>query len=390
MANFVYPISRPDLPYINIPAPNDDYFSLLEKLNRSITGEMLDGTFNFFTDVMNDLYDISQSITAGLIPGSNLPENANRFLTTDGNPQPNLSWVLIDSNNIAPNAITSDLIAANSVGTQQLQDGCVTGRKIAIGTIDIDNMNDNSIGTNQIVNGSVTIDKLAPNIQIGTNQIVNGSVTQPKIAISAIGTPQLADGSVGTNQLANGGITNEKIQNGSINYEKLNPASVSAVPTGVIVPYTSAVVPAGYIRPYGQALSRVVFANLFAVMGTTFGAGDGNTTFNVPDLRGRTMVGIGGAVINDTNGLITNATVNAVTIGGNGGSEQVTLTVPQIPAHTHDYDRTITQAIVGLVNLQGNVTISNNVQVSPTTATGGGQPHANLQPSILIPFILKT
>lgn len=60
---------------------------------------------------------------------------------------------------------------------------------------------------------------------------------------------------------------------------------------GVVLPYAGNVAPSGFLLCYGQAVSRTTYARLFAVIGTTYGQGDANTTFNVPDMRGRTPYG---------------------------------------------------------------------------------------------------
>lgn len=91
-------------------------------------------------------------------------------------------------------------------------------------------------------------------------------------------------------------------------------ASEVIMPTGVIVPFGGSSAPAGHLLCNGAAVSRTTYADLFAVIGTTYGAGDGSTTFNVPDMRGRfplgkaasgtgsTLGGTGGA-IDHTHGL---------------------------------------------------------------------------------------
>jgi hypothetical protein len=64
-----------------------------------------------------------------------------------------------------------------------------------------------------------------------------------------------------------------------------------ATPTGAFVPFAGTAAPVGYLLAFGQAISRTNYAGLFAVCGTTYGAGDGSTTFNLPDLRGRVAAG---------------------------------------------------------------------------------------------------
>lgn len=63
------------------------------------------------------------------------------------------------------------------------------------------------------------------------------------------------------------------------------------MPTGMVVPYAGAVAPDGWLLCQGQAVSRTTYAQLFSVIGTTYGSGDGSTTFNLPDMRGRVAVG---------------------------------------------------------------------------------------------------
>lgn len=70
-------------------------------------------------------------------------------------------------------------------------------------------------------------------------------------------------------------------------------ASVAAAPSGTLVPYAGASAPGGWLFADGSAQSRTTYATLFGVIGTTYGAGDGSTTFNLPDVRGRVPVGKG-------------------------------------------------------------------------------------------------
>ncbi|MFS3135843.1 phage tail protein [Gluconacetobacter sacchari] len=107
-------------------------------------------------------------------------------------------------------------------------------------------------------------------------------------------------------------------------------AAAGAVPVGAIVDYAGAVAPAGWLPCCGQVVSRSVYAALFGVLGTLYGAGDGATSFALPDLRGRATFGVdnmGGAAAN----LVTMAGsgINGVQLGAVGGSQLA-------PAHTHD------------------------------------------------------
>jgi microcystin-dependent protein len=104
------------------------------------------------------------------------------------------------------------------------------------------------------------------------------------------------------------------------------------VPVGKVVPFAGATAPAGYLFCYGQAVNRADYADLFGVVSTTYGTGDGSTTFNLPDLRGRVVAGqddMGGSSAN----RLTNQTggLNGDTLGAAGGSETHTLTAAQLP-----------------------------------------------------------
>lgn len=88
--------------------------------------------------------------------------------------------------------------------------------------------------------------------------------------------------------------------------------------------------PAGWLWADGRAVSRATYAALFGAIGTTYGAGDGSTTFNLPDYRGRTMV-----ALDNMGGTPAGRIAAATALGWAGGSETVTLVTGQIPVHTH-------------------------------------------------------
>ena len=106
--------------------------------------------------------------------------------------------------------------------------------------------------------------------------------------------------------------------------------------TGVVFPFAGTTAPDDWLMCYGQAVSRTTYATLFATIGTTYGPGDGTTTFNVPDMRGRVAAGVdnmGGTAA----GRLTTAAggVNAVAPGAVGGASTHVLTTAQMPSHAH-------------------------------------------------------
>jgi prepilin-type N-terminal cleavage/methylation domain-containing protein len=97
-------------------------------------------------------------------------------------------------------------------------------------------------------------------------------------------------------------------------------------PAGSIIAWSTNTAPAGWLMARGQAVSRSTYSALFAEIGTTYGAGDGSTTFNLPDFSGRTPVGLDS----------TQTEFNA--LNGSGGAKTHTLTTAQMPSHTHLQD----------------------------------------------------
>jgi len=104
------------------------------------------------------------------------------------------------------------------------------------------------------------------------------------------------------------------------------------LPSGMVVPFAGAAAPTGWLLCDGRAVSRASYPLLFAAVGTTYGVGDGSTTFNLPDLRGRMPLGkdnMGGTAAN----RVTAAQADA--LGGGAGAQDRTLTTSELPAHTH-------------------------------------------------------
>lgn len=144
---------------------------------------------------------------------------------------------------------------------------------------------------------------------------------------------------------------------------------------GVVKMFAGSIAPTGYLICDGSAVSRTAYANLFNVIGTSYGDGDGATTFNLPDLKGRVVTGYNS---NDT---------SFDTIGKTGGEKTHTLTINEIPSHTHALDvlGSGSETPAGL-----NYTVSpGGANTNFTQLTGGGQPHNNLQPYIVMNYIIK-
>lgn len=181
-------------------------------------------------------------------------------------------------------------------------------------------------------------------------------------------------------------------------------------PPGIVVPYAGTSAPAGWLLCYGQAISRTTYAALFAAISTTYGAGDTSTTFNLPDLRGRVVAGqddMGGTSadrLTDQSGGL-----DGDTLGDTGGSETHTLTEAQLAAHTHGAGTFVAAShrhgISGAqdVDTAGNDNariggdgtdvmsgFSGTLAVSGTSgSTGTDAAHNNVQPTIILNYIIK-
>lgn len=193
----------------------------------------------------------------------------------------------------------------------------------------------------------------------------------------------------------------------------VSQVSALGIPVGVWMHYGGDVAPDGWLLCSGQAVSRTTYSELFAVIGTKFGAGDGSTTFNVPDKRGRVDVGkddMTGAAANRV--TTAGSGIDGKTVGATGGAQSVALTQAQLPAHNHTGTTAsagahVHDALVGngfngpntYLDLGGETTIGNwpgfissagaHTHSFTTANTGTGEAHNNMQPSLVSTAIIR-
>jgi len=196
---------------------------------------------------------------------------------------------------------------------------------------------------------------------------------------------------------ASDGSSGDVIQTDGSGNLSFTTISTETIPAGSVMPYAGSTAPSGWLLSYGQAISRSTYATLFAAIGTTYGVGDGATTFNVPDLRGRLAAGqddMGGTSANRLTGQTGG--VNGDNLGAAGGAETQTLTTAQIPSHTHGAGSYVANiqgpsggGSSGYLGGGGNATLSKTVS-GTSGATGSGGAHNNVQPTIILNYIIKT
>lgn len=186
--------------------------------------------------------------------------------------------------------------------------------------------------------------------------------------------------------------------------------ALGGVPTGAYADFAGTVAPFGYLACDGSAVNRLTFSALFAVIGTLYGAGDGSTTFNLPNFSRRVAVGSGGTA----SGVLGN------TVSSLGGAETHTLTSGEVPAGTYNVNDPQHHHVGGIPDSAGGsyygMVAPHNATSSPSdrdaltaglasgnsyqtsnestgigiTDNNGGGAHTIMQPSIVVLKIIKT
>jgi microcystin-dependent protein len=173
-----------------------------------------------------------------------------------------------------------------------------------------------------------------------------------------------------------------------------------ANPTGAIIAFAGSSAPSGWLLCFGQTVSRTTYATLFAVVSTTYNTGgEAGTDFRLPDLRGRAIAGVDNMGGTDAGRLSI-----ANTLGTTTGAQTHTLSSAEMPSHTHTqnpHSHSETNAVRypwvtvanfgegGGFNSQYNTSTSTGSSTATNQNTGGGGAHNNMQPTMVLNYIIK-
>jgi microcystin-dependent protein len=262
-----------------------------------------------------------------------------------------------------------------------------------------------------------------PDYSVLSAQAANSVVAADELIINDESIPVVNKVTVERLFQAINSLTNDGSPDGAADYALTYDASASTVkkvllallgpPAGTVYAWAGGAAPTGHLLCAGQAVSRTTYANLFAAISTDFGVGDGSTTFNLPDLRGRVIAGIDNMNGSAANRITSGGSgITGTTKGAAGGTETHTLTTAQLAVHTPT--GTFSGSALGTHfhtcagSALGNTTVStSNLSSSGTQNTsavsagtpagtitmnsiGSGSAHQNTQPTFMLNYIIKT
>jgi microcystin-dependent protein len=300
------------------------------------------------------------AINDSAVAGGRTGDNAS--IDTSTSPPPNSALLLATLNLPA---------GTSTIGSEMITDG-----RVFVSTTP-----PNSVFTNTIADGAVTTPKLA-----------DGAATSDKIGANAVTTAKIVDGAVLTSKIGDQQVTTEKIADGSITAAKLDSELTSGEandPADAIIMIAGSTAPTGWALCDGAAYSRTTYAETFARISTTYGVGNGSTTFNVPDLRNRFPVGRGPATWSDA-------------LNEKGGSKDAVVVDHghTDSGHQHGFeDEYRTASQLGTAVAAGSsygynpALMSSNSVTSPGSASlsnaGQSGTNANLPPFITLNFCIR-
>lgn len=154
-------------------------------------------------------------------------------------------------------------------------------------------------------------------------------------------------------------------------------SSSPLMPSGSVTQFAGASLPEGWLECDGSAISRTTYSDLFSTIGETYGAGDGSTTFNLPNLKGKVPVGL------------DSGDADFDSLGKTGGEKTHQLTVDEMPSHIHRLRGDNDSGPDGGDAIATDDIPDTLLETGVCDPAGGDQPHNNLQPYIVMKYIIK-
>lgn len=385
---------------------------------RAISSAKVDGDFNYLVDALNQVDEASgtrASIAERLDVALN-PDGTLKFSTTGALDE----WIV----QLNPGAIARVDNASFSMAGGNFSAVYVPGRRVRLVVSGVAIFGDvvsasfsggvTTVGLAEVVDvtGSPAVIAAAPS-QVSYGPVTSGVAGNLPRRADSVGIVSGANlfrisGSGGdlvinrngteVARVGSGGVSG--IADGAVGLPKVDAAvAARLMPSGAVMPFAGSSAPTGWLLCAGQAISRTVYADLFAAIGVAHGAGDGSTTFNVPDLRGRAAFGLdnmGGTAASRVTSSVSG--INGVSLGATGGSEALqahshTATVTD-PGHSHILQGTsggtggaycnqplTTGSVCTTRSATTGITVTNS-----TTGSGGSQ---NMPPVVMLNYIIK-
>ncbi|MDA8736291.1 tail fiber protein [Opitutales bacterium] len=209
----------------------------------------------------------------------------------------------------------------------------------------------------QTTAASAVTNSMLASDSVATLQLQNNAVVSGKIAAGAVTTDRIAAGAVTTDQIAAGAVTLDDI---------VASVKQALCPVGTVLTYTGDTAPEGWLMCHGAAISRADYSALYAVIGNRFGYGNGDTTFHIPDFRGKFLRGRDAGAGYDPD---RNSRGNIRT-GGATGDSVGSFQSDEFRSHTHS-EYTMTNN--GYGTDPGGYHWHNSVTPTTTSATGGNE-----------------
>jgi microcystin-dependent protein len=238
----------------------------------------------------------------------------------------------------------------------------------------IDIVTIDSTGTLLITQGTESVSPVAPTYPTGKLVICEVTNVVGETAIYDNQNQQSGQGFISKDARGFTSVfyiaDNSQIAPGVI--QATNLANAGTCATASIVMFAATSAPAGWLMCDGSAVSRTTYATLFAAISTTYGIGDGSTTFNLPNLQGNVPVGY------------KSGDADFGTLGQTAGEKTHLLTTTEMPAHTHS----VAYGSGGPVGLSNAGTAGGGSVTTGSAGSGGA--HNNLQPYLALNFIIKT